>query len=70
VTEREQLQLLWKIIDQMDTAASDIKTEGNGLLKKYIRRKAAEARLWVRYPGEPPDLEERTPDVLERADLT
>ena len=56
MTEREQLQILWKTIDQLHTTAQGMR-HGHftaDSLADYVERKTQEAMRAVAYPGEPP----------------
>lgn len=57
MTEHEQLAYLWKIINQLHTAAQDVKLEHLDIvgLPNYVLRRTNEAMQVVPYPGEPPE---------------
>jgi hypothetical protein len=67
VNEHEQLAYLWKVIDQLHSAAQDA-TQGHSssvALSGYVLQKTKEAMKNVPYPGEPPEAiweEETQPD--------
>lgn len=57
MTEREQLQYLWKVLDQLHSTALGV-TRGHlssDGLPGYVLRKTQEAMQAVPYPGEPPE---------------
>jgi hypothetical protein len=74
VTEREQLQYLCRILDELDTAAQSVRRGHfyERSLPDYITRKVRQAMGTVPYPGELPDElweEETRPDDTRKGKI-